>query len=506
MKICVIDIGTNSIHVIYAKIEPSGYYEIIGSDKEMVQLGEQTLITKILPETSILAAIECLKRFQYFAGRRAVDDMIVVATSAVREAQNADEFVNRIRAETKLKVHVIDGKEEARLIGLAVQSTLSLGEDLSLILDIGGGSTELIVANQQKIDWLDSVALGSNRLKQMFVLSDPPKPKELQSLEAHSEKVLESCLERLNSQKINRLIGTSGTLGVITKVLEAESVEGQGQARTQISKEEVLSLYKKLSQMTFDERKKIKGVSKKRADMVVQGLSIAKVILEKTNIKTFEFCDKALREGILFDYLQRNKKMILNVSDSVDLRKRSVYGLLEKYNANLIHAEQVSKLSLQLFDAMAPIAKLNPKDREILGYAALLHDIGYHISFSKHHLHSFYLIMNSDMAGFSNLEIETIAWVARFHRKEVNRRLPEFTVLNEERQNQILALSACLRLADAFDSSHFAVVDALQVRVKSDRIQIVLQSRDESKWESQEAQKRMELFEKVFGLKVELKF
>ncbi len=506
MKLCVVDIGTNSIHVIYAKVEASGYYEIIGSDKEMVQLGEQTMLTGILPAESMAAAIECLKRYKYFAHRRGVDDIIVVATSAVREAKNAQDFVKQVRLETKLKVHIIDGQEEARLIALAVQSTMALGEHKSLIFDIGGGSTECIVADQQNIFWLDSLPLGSNRLKQMFPLSEPPKPKELQNLEQHVEDILKPVIKKLVAEKITNAIGTSGTINAVAKMLsvsENGEVQSLLASQIEIDVKKIPDLYKKLAQMTSDDRKKVKGLNKKRVSMIVQGMCIVKTLVEQTGIKQFVSCDKALREGILFDHLQRNKKVLTRIADSVDLRRRSVYGLLEKYNANLLHAEQTAKLTLQLFDVIAPTGKLNPKDSEILEYAALLHDIGYHISFSKHHRHTHYLILNSDMDGFAAEEIETMAWVARFHRREINRKNPEFLKFSEGQQNHILSLAACLRLADGFDSSHFAVVEALQVRLKGDKILIGFKACDDAKWELMEAQKRVDLFEKMFGKTVE---
>jgi len=505
MKLCVVDIGTNSLHVIYAKIETNGSFAIIGSDKDMVELGEKTLITGFLPDEAMRETIQCLARYKYFAQRRGMDDIIVVATSAMREAKNGREFIKKIWEATRLKVHVIDGHEEARLIALAVQNSVAFHGNKALIVDIGGGSTEVIASDQKQIFWLDSLPLGSNRLRQMFPLSDPPKSKEINVLERHILDVLKSVIKKISAEKseFKQLIGTSGTLNAVAKILAGDDVSDKSPGQLVLDFSKIKTLYTKLSALTVEERKKIKGLSKKRAPMILHGMSIIMLLMQETGIKGLVTCDKALREGVLFDYLQKNKKGFAKATDSLDLRQRSVYGLIEKYSVNLVHAEQTARLALIFFDAVSGDGKWPAKDREILQYAALLHDVGYHISFAKHHRHTRYLILHSALDGFSSDEITTMAWVASFHRREINRKNPEFLKLSEEKQNHVLRLAACLRVADALDSSHFAVIDDVKITVRGNTLVVSLVAHADAKWELLEAEKRTDLFEKMWGKRLE---
>lgn len=506
VKVCIIDIGTNSIHVIYARIEPNGTYEIVGRDKEMVQLGQGTLVTGRLPDESMERTLEALERFKYLARSKGATEILVVATSAIREAENGKAFVKRVREELSLKVRIISGAEEARLIALAVQKSIQFPEKKALIVDIGGGSTEFILSTQNKKLWMESLPLGSNRLQQMFPLSDPPEESELESLEKHVKKVLKPVLEQLKGEDLKTFIGTSGTLNTLAKILMAERSESLvkvGYHQSAFRKADILEMYEVLASQTVEARKSVRGMNKKRVHMMVQGLAIVKVLLEHTTFKQFMPCDKALREGLLFNYIKKNKHEFEEIDAHGDLRMHSVLALLQKYDANLIHAEQTAKLATSLFDALKPHHDFDEDDRMLLECAALLHDVGYHINFTKHHRHSYYLIMNSDLDGFSPSQIEIIAWIARFHRKNFNKKKPEFQTLSESKQNQILTLSSILRVADGLDCSRFAVIDDFNIQVGNKSVKVAFEAKEDAKWEIFEALKRAEAFEKTFKRKLE---
>ncbi len=506
MKLCVIDIGTNSLHAIFAVLHPNGTFEVLGKEKEMVRLGDHTLISGRLSKEVMDNAARVLRRFVHLAKHRSMDRVIAVATSAVREAQNGGVFLDRLRRETDLKVQVITGLEEARLIYLAVKNTMELGRDQALVVDIGGGTTEFVCANGQKCHWLDSVRLGANRLSQLMLLSNPPKKGEVKDLEKYVESLLKPILARLKKNKVKYVIGTSGTLNTLARMILDTSDEKLFSPRShKISLERIVSQYKKLAGMTSVARSKVRGLDKKREDMIVHGIAIVKVLMDKAGIPFFTACDKALREGVLYDFIEKNRKVLNIETEHASIRKRSVMALLDKFSILKSHCEHAAILADSLFVALKKLHKLGESDRELLTHAALLHDIGYQVSFNRHHKHSFYLVMNADLAGFSLTEIQIIAWVCQFHRRSTPRKDKDFMALDKATQQQILKLAALLKIADALDHSHFGLVKSVKAKIARGKVDLTVCAADDVQWEVYEAGERQELFEKIFKRQLEFK-
>ena len=506
MKICVIDIGTNSIHAIFAEIRSTGVFDVIGKDKEMVRLGDGAMLTGKLSEVAMTRSLEVLRRFVHLAKHRGMSRILAMATSAVRESENGGDFLDLIRREVGLKVQVITGAEEGRLVYQAVRNTVEFGDKKAIIFDVGGGSTEFVMASQSEAYWIESLRLGANRLSQLFPLSDPPKKIEIKRLEEYIMTMMAPLFKRLKSQPVDFAIGTSGTIASLARLVLSDddgSVANQNLQQVPISAKAVQIKYDELCESRLAERYKMKGLDKARADMIIHGAAIVTLLLKHGGISKVMICDKALREGVLYDFIEKNRKMLRVEEENPEIRRRSVVSLAAKCDFLKGHAEQTAKLALKLFDALAGIHGLSFLDRELLEYAALLHDVGYVVSFHKHHKHTYYLITQSELAGFSPDEIQTIAWTARMHRRSNGKKDDEFVKLTPANQKQILCLAAILRLADALDHSHFSLVEDIKAKEENGVVRIKIFTRGDAQWEVHEALERRDLFEKMVGRKIE---
>ncbi|MCP5463999.1 MAG: Ppx/GppA family phosphatase [Deltaproteobacteria bacterium] len=500
MKIGVIDMGTNSFHFILARLSPSAHFEVLLRDKEMVGLGKGAMVTGELEPEAMENALETLKRFLYLAQKRGADQIIAISTSAVRESKNGGDFLDRIKRETKLKVQIITGQEEARLIGLAVQKSFVFSSQKNLIMDIGGGSTELILSDSKKNLWCESVKLGSNRLSQAFVLSDPPKNSEIKKLEAAIKEEISVYEKPIRNFKPDCLVGTSGTLECVFRMLQ--KMHGHKDSQHEYLAKDLMDLYGFLKTKKLSELEKVKGLDKKRIKMIVQGAAIAKVAVDLFGIKTFRVCDQALREGVLYDFIEKNEDALKIEEKIPDPRRRSVRALLRRFPEFKEHCKHVAFMSLRLFDDLLPLHGLGAPERELLEFSALLHDIGYAVSYRKHHQHSYYLIQNANLIGFSPEEISIIASIAKLHRKSVSPRDIEELALSLENKEKVLCLAGLLRIADALDRSHNSLIEDVAVSLEKKQIVIELETNFDVQWEIHEAKKRQDLLESVFNKKV----
>lgn len=494
--------GTNSVHAIFAELMASGGFRILGREKELVRLGDGTMVTRRLNADAMAAALSAMQRIVHLAKHRGMEKIIAVATSAIREAVNGGTLLDRIRDETRVKVKIITGEEEGRLIYLAIKNSLEFNGRNALIIDIGGGSTEIICGSNQKSFWIESLKLGANRLSQTFPFSDPPTKSEIDKLEEHVRQKLKIIDKRWSQdKKAEFLVGSSGTLQNLASMVLADRGEADLTARnTEVTRDELKAKIKELAGMDMARRQKARGLDARRADMILHGLVVLNELMKTTGLERIVVCDKALREGLIYDTIEKNRKRLQIEQDIPDVRRRSVITLQRLCEEDLQHANQSARLSLALYDALKDEHGFKAKERELLEYAALLHDIGYHISYDKHHKHAYYLIKNADLTGFTSEEITTIAWVARLHRRSVPKRgSEEFSEMTEEQVRTIRYLGGILRVADALDHSHFSLVKNISVNTSKNEITITLYSDAEIQWEIHEATIRKDLLEKESG-------
>jgi exopolyphosphatase/guanosine-5'-triphosphate,3'-diphosphate pyrophosphatase len=509
MRIAAIDIGSNSIHMVVAHAESDGRFRVLDRAKEMVQLGRRTLSTGRLPAESMDAGVRTLVAFHTLAVRQGVTRFKVVATSAVREASNGGDFVRRVHAATGLHVKVIPGREEARLIYQGVRQAIDLRDAPTLIVDAGGGSVELIVTDADAPAALHSLKLGVARLCEQFLRDDPPGPKALGRLSAHLAAQLDPVLERHTARGIRRVVGTSGTLlNLIAVAGHLRGTPPDGHLNHfSVGAAEVSAVRRLVGRLDRAERLRIKGLDAKRVDLIIPGAYLADHILRSLGAAELTACTWALREGVLIDFIARHRRGIAEVERFADPRRRSVARFARHLGEEGPHGPQVARLALRLFDQLAEPLRLPPEARDWLEFAALLHDVGHHISHHQHHRHSYYLIANGDLLGFRREEIEVIALVARYHRKGPPKRAdPEYGALPAAAQHVVRGLSALLRVADALDRSHYGVVRDVTVRRRGARLVLELRTDgDDAALELWDARERIALLRRLLGHDVTLR-
>jgi exopolyphosphatase/guanosine-5'-triphosphate,3'-diphosphate pyrophosphatase len=472
MRLAAIDVGSNSVHMVIADVRRDGHFEVIDRVKEMVRLGRNTFTSGRLAREPMELAVRALKNFARLAKVRRVDRIRAVATSAVREAQNGEAFIARIRRETGLRVQIISGAEEAQFIFNAARHALGLEGGPYLLIDVGGGSVELVLVRDGEALWMESLPLGVARLTERFLTSDPPDPAEVRRLEDHLHRKLDALLRKARRAEVVRAIGTSGTINALVAMARvARDGEQDRLHGLSIPATDVTWLRNRLLKLSADERAELPGADPKRADLMPAAAVLADFVLEHAGAPELVACTWALREGILLSMVNASARG----RGTIEARRRSVSALARRFGALNGHGPQVARLALKIFDAAAPALKAGPQARELLEHAALLHDIGRVIDHDRHNRHTYYLVKNAELLGFDPLEIEIIAQAARGHRKPSARLdSPEFRALSPAKRHLVRSIAAVLRLADALDRSHFSVVKDIRIRRSPDRFTITV--------------------------------
>ena len=474
-----VDIGTNSVRLMLVQVGPGLAYRVINLQREVVRLGEDEFGDGLLRPAAMERALAVCRSFAELARSSGATEVVAVATSATREARNRAAFVARLRDEAGLDVHVVSGREEARLIYLGVLGTVELGERTLLCLDIGGGSTEVIVGDARQELFLDSLPLGAARLAGDPTLPDvsgPISAEDYQRLQRAVRLASVHAVSAVRGFDVDVAYGTSGTIRNLAAVA-AKVLHGREPQREEtVTLPDLRKTIKLLRGMTLAERRRVPGLSPDRADIVVAGAAVLETLiadLELAAVTALSEC--GLREGMLMDYLSRSPHAAL--VHELSVRQRSVVRLMRAADADEAHGRHVAHLSLELFDSARDLGlhKLRAPERELLEPAALLHDVGSFISYADHHLHSAYLIGNADLLGFDQRETAVMAATALFHRKATpSVRHGIFAGLAATDRKTVRTLSTLLRLAERLDRSHGGVVRHARLLAGPTRRELVL--------------------------------
>ncbi|HEX6209403.1 MAG TPA: Ppx/GppA phosphatase family protein, partial [Methylomirabilota bacterium] len=475
MRVAAIDIGTNSVHMIVARVRPDQSFEIIDREKEMVRLGAGGLDGRRITDAALQAGLQALAKFRRLAESHQVDQILASATSATREAVNGAEFIAALQQQTGIRARVISGTEEARLIHRAAVYGVDVKRGRAVVIDIGGGSVE-VTCGGEKPQLARSFKLGVIRLTERFVRSDPIGTRDERRLVKHVNAEIRAHADAIVELGYDRVIGTSGTI-LSLGAMAAQQMTGvppEELRNLRIPAREIHRLRKTLVALPLNERLKLPGMEPRRADLAVAGAILLDGLLRRIGAEDITLCDLALREGLILDYIQRNRREIARADRFPDVRRRSVVELAERCGYFAEHASQVARLSLALFDQTRGVHGLTDREREWLEYAALLHDVGVHISYEKHHRHSYYLIKHGDLRGFDPQEIEVMALVARYHRRAAPKKgHPGYGELPGSLRRAVKVLASCLRLAEGLDRSHAQVLDS--VRLNDDGAECLVQ-------------------------------
>ena len=473
MKLAAIDIGTNSIHMVIAEATHQNAFQIIDREKEMVKLGEGVFRTNRLNERAFREGLETIKRYVQLADQRGADEIITAATSATREAQNGGEFLNELVNETGISPEVISGGREARLIFQAVRHEIDLKGENVMVIDIGGGSTEIAVGNDNEILMAKSMKLGVLRLLDMFDGKGPISKEARGVLEAHIRFVSQQIIAEAREIGFSRVIGTSGTARTLG---EAAHVEAGGKSMKSVNAEVVKlksleELTDELLAMKPDKRSSVKSIGDKRADSIHLGGVLLVQLLKSAEVKELTLSNASLREGLILDYLDSHARKIDSFPELKDLRHRSVAQLAYQFDVDWEQKEHVAHLALQIFDQTTDLHGMDKFERDILEFAALLHSVGQYIRFKRYHKHSRYIIGHAGLRGFNDEEITLMSHVARYHRKaRPKKKHKKFKKLSKSQRYIVEVLSAILRVAITLDRTKNQLVKHVGCKVSKKKL------------------------------------
>ena len=502
MRIAAIDIGTNSIHMIVVQVRPDQSFEVIDREKEMVRLGAGGLDGRALTPEAMHTALQVLSKFRRLAESHKVDEVVAVATSATREAENGGEFLRAVTQQTGIRPRVISGTEEARLIHLAAVYGVSVPGDVAVVIDIGGGSVEVTRGAGPSVELGRSFKLGVIRLTERFVTTDPLEPRDERKLVRHIDEEIGKYLHQMARAGFERVIGTSGTILSLGSVAAAADggEHGSSLRNRRFAAKQIRRVRKDLVALDLEERLRIPGLEPRRADLAVAGAILLDEILCRLGAEEITLCDLSLREGLVLDYISRHRKEIAQADRYPDVRRRSVFELAERCRYWPDHSQHVARLAVALFDQTRAIHGLTDREREWLEYAAILHDVGVHISYEGHHKHSYYLVKNGDLRGFEHGEIEAIALVARYHRQATPKRKHEgFRAVGRRTRAAVRTLAAILRLAESLDRSHAQTITGLELHDRGDDDLVQLRATGDVELELWAATRHAAPFERMMG-------
>jgi exopolyphosphatase/guanosine-5'-triphosphate,3'-diphosphate pyrophosphatase len=476
----------------------------------MVRLGSGSGDMKRLAPEAIERGVRALERLVRLAAVHDAD-VHAVATSAVREAENADVFLERARTEAGVEVEVISGVEEARLIHLGVLQAVPVFDRRLVLIDIGGGSTEILVGERGESLAAGSLKLGAIRLSRRFFRGTRLHPGAVQACRRHVRSALTPMVREVERRGFEVAIASSGTAETIAAMAQAH--RGEPPPRTfdnfVLAAAEVRRAVADLAAAdTVAERRRLPGMDPNRADIILGGAIVLEQAVEALGIEELVISGNALREGALLDAASRRGGSTLH--HLRDLRRRSVLHLAEAMDDDLAHSARTASLALELFDVLGRWHRLGDDSRELLEAAALLANVGLFVSHSEHHKHSYYLIRHSDrLAGFTDHEIELIALVARYHRKSAPKpKHAEFARLRPADQQRVRALAGILRIAIALDRSHDGRVGSVAVASANGagalRLHVAPADGADIALELETAQERKDLLEDVLGHRVEV--
>lgn len=500
IRLAAIDIGTNSIRCIIVELDNKGRYTVIDDEKAAVRLGESLSKTGKISAAACGRALEAIGRMKQLIDGLKVTEVEAIATSAMRNALNGSELVDELSKILGKQIRVISGVEEAELAAASAFHNFEMSNSRYAMIDIGGGSVEVVIAMGNHIEVCHSIDIGAVLMTERFLSSDPIAEADYKALQRHVRHVLKTCFaeEKINVQSVIGSGGTITSLGAIVMNNRRESfssVHGY-----ELLRSEVVHQLSMLMRMDVKSRRNVAGLNPDRADIVVAGIVVVDELMKFFNANLIRINERGIREGLILTCIKR-----LGLSqESVKMSwRRSVMEFVQSCHCDELHSRHVAKLCLAIFDGIASDAGLGKLERKILEAAALMHDIGYLISYNSHHKHSYHLIRHADLFGFSPRERELVAQIARYHRKSFpKKKHVEYSRLEEKDQILIGRLAGILRLADGLDRRRGGFVEIVDVCKTDNLCKIGLLGTEDISVELFGANSKRELFEVKFGCDV----
>jgi exopolyphosphatase/guanosine-5'-triphosphate,3'-diphosphate pyrophosphatase len=500
-RLAAIDIGTNSIRSIVVEADASGSFRILDDEKVAVRLGEGLHETGQISADAAQRAIDALSRQKKIIDGYQVRAIEAVATSAVRKATNGKEFIEAINNQVGLTVTIISGKLEAELAALSAFNNFDLEGTRHLLVDIGGGSLELVTTVGSHVEEIFSLDLGALYLTDSFLANDPISEEALCRLRRHIRKQLRDVLIPDRSV-ISALIGSGGTVTAMAAIITAAQKETYGSVHgCEILRSDVVHLLAMLLRKNLKERRDIPGLNPERADIIVAGVTVIDELLDFFQVNLLKVNERGIREGLILRGLR--KYGMIPALGGRRLWRDAALDFAASCHADKNHALQVAKLAMAIFKVLNRPFKLGEKEGRLLEAAAILHDIGYFINYSSHHKHSYHLIAHADLFGFTPRERELIANIARYHRKSLPKKKHEaFMRLTPVDRQLVEKLAGILRLADGLDRSRTGVIEIIDAILSPSRLLLRLQCNGDPAVELYGGNAKSDLFCLAFQLQL----
>jgi exopolyphosphatase/guanosine-5'-triphosphate,3'-diphosphate pyrophosphatase len=497
-RIGIIDLGSNTTRLMVMAYEPQRWYKLVDEVSETVRLAEGMKDDALLQPQPMRRSIEALRMFQAFCRGSGVEHVVAVGTSAVRGAANQEEFLEQLRAETGLELRVLSEEQEGYYGYLGVINSLPMTN--GYVVDIGGGSTEVTEVYRRNFSRTFSQQVGIVRFTERYINSDPISKKDFRALEEGVASAFAE-LDWIKAVPGYIMIGLGGTVRNLARIAQKRENHPIGRIHGYILTTNMLdTIIRILKRSDQSEREAIRGLNRERADVILAGAVILRHLMQKGDFQQIQVSGEGLREGLFYEhFLGDNDPPVF-----ANVREFSVRNLTRIYNYEEAHTRKVQEICLHLFDQLRPMHGYGAWERELLSYAALLHDIGVTVGYYDHHKHSAYLVLHSSLHGFTHREIALLALLVRLHRKgSVDTR--EFrSILAEDDEERAARLGALLRIAEYLERSKSQVVEDVHVQMEADGVKIQVEANGDATVELWDANRRANLFMSSFGCAVEI--
>jgi exopolyphosphatase / guanosine-5'-triphosphate,3'-diphosphate pyrophosphatase len=498
-RVAIIDMGSNSFRLIVVEYVPHLSFKVTDEVREAVRLSEGMADEDIMNQAAMDRAARVMRIYAAFCEASGITDMVAVGTSAIRDARNRAYFLKRVMSESHIPVRVLSGEEEAYYAYLAAVNTTTLTD--GFVVDLGGGSLEIVRVKSRRVTHSISLPLGTVRVTEGFLRSDPVSPKELKRLQSHLQDQF-SALDWLQWEPGMRVIGAGGTLRLIGRLIQKENNYPLDMLQGfTMSSAEIDGVCDQLAGMSIAERNKLPGMKSDRADISLAGAVVIAEVMRTCGGDSMTICSQGLREGLFYERFMTG----IGVPIFDNVRQSAVLNLAHLYRFQEKHAEHIVHLTLSMFDQLPTDMHLcGPIERELLWAASMLHDIGVSVDYHDHHKHGAYLILNAGLPGYTHREIALIALMVRYHRKG-HPTPDEFApLLDKDDPTRLMQLSALLRLAEQLDRSRDGVVKDVKIDVANERARMELIFRGDEQVALWALERHTDIFEQAFGLRLQV--
>ena len=493
--LAAVDIGANSVRLKIARVVRKRL-QMLHEDREVVRLGEGVFRTGTLDPSAMEQTIRVLKRFQKAVQIHGATHVRVVATSSLRDASNGGAFVQWVKTAIGWHVEVISGVEEGRLIHLGVMANTRIGAGRMLLIDLGGGSCELTLSYKGQIEHIYSMPLGAVRLTRQFLQNDPPTGTELHQMRGYIREEVGRVRRELTERKINLTVATSGTPAALSELWSA----GQASRTATVPRDGLLRLTKKLSKLNVDQRRALKGIGPRRAEIILAGAHVFSELFTELDLTSFRYLPFGLRDGILAQMAADNEDIGLRKQLESE-RSNSILNLAAHYHADARFSTRVAEHVQRLFKLLAPVHHLPPDYANLLNAAAMLHEVGSYISRAGRRRHAFYILAHSELLGFSLPQRRVIAAIARYLGKsKITPASPVVRALATVDRPLLPEAVLLLRLARAVEQGRRGAVLCMRAKLDPKSVQLTLVTRPTgAELEIWALEKERNYFLEVFG-------